>query len=469
MPVALELVADFGAVIVSILAIALAAGIYLICNGIGSAIGKIGIGPATVNVGGWFTGIGDKVASWIVDQTKSMWVHLATLFFASVWILDHTFNAAVTAVEHAFDYADHLATVTIPNAIDTAVGRSRTIVNNTVTDIANEIRHGDNEVGTAVAAVVATAAATVHKFAEHELSVAESYADDRLKDAKTYADAAVQTLASAVGKQLTTLTTTVGNDFTDAKTDAQNDATAALNTAKGLISDATTAIEKVAQADADTVSDTLTKAINAVKGTVSDLTTTVGSDLTTAETYARGQVADGLNDVVDVLNGTATVVGGAIAAAATGVATGIQSVVTDAQNDASAALSSANQALGQALAGVTSDISNQAIAFNGDIGSMEGLLAGAITGAIGAVVARVAKIEECYVGNCADSQFPFSTLLKDALGLAEVAGAGLFLEKLVDDPAGAEQEYAGAIGELGNAVTDTGSDIWKAFDTLLSI
>jgi hypothetical protein len=185
---------------------------------------------------------------------------------------------------------------------------------------------------------------------------------------------------------------------------------------------------------------------------VSNLTTTVGQDLTAAEQYAQGQVAAGVADVTAKLNDTATALSGAIASASAAAAAGISGAINDAQADATGALNDATTALGDALAGVTSDITGTAQAFTGDLSGIEGLLAGAITGSIAGVLTRVEAIEECYVGNCDNSQFPFKSLLQDALGIVDLGAMGAFIASAINDPADVAAGFASeARGLYGDA------------------
>lgn len=484
MPAGFLLVADFGAVAAALLCTLLAIALVYLLKGLAAAIGKIGIGPFTLNLGGVVSGALDDAADWIVSNTKSLWVHVATLLYATAYIFDHLFNAAVNAIAQVFDYADHIVTSTIPNETNAIHTWVLNTVQQDFTNIAADIYNDAGQIGTAVNKV----------------------ANDVKTDAENYTDSSVATLKKALTTSISNLTTTVSDDYTSAKNYAESQAASALATAKTLIGEAKTAAEDVAKADANAVQTTLQKAIDATNTTVNDLTQTVSNDYTAAKNFATTQVASGLADVTDILNGTANAVGGAIAAAAAGVAGGISGAVTDAQNDANTALDSADEALGDALAAVTSDVTGQAIAFGGDITSVEGQLAGAINGvaataaaelgqaitdvandiagvertftgdidtatgglaaailaAIGAVATRVTKLEECSVGVCDDSPNNFTSLLNDALGLASVVGVGAFLAQIINSPAQAEADYAGLI----QGAYSTGQDL---FQELLSL
>lgn len=460
----MPLVAGLAEVFVAAFALLVAIAAYLLLKAIGSGLPNFSVLGVGINIGHWFEGLADHVANWIVNTARNEWAFLRDMFNVTAWLFDHAFNATADAISHAFDYADHIVTRIIPDAIHTAehtaAEHAQQLVNTVETGLQAARHDLAAGLGAAERAVYERAADTISSV-ENNVRAAVSYGVD---EAESYTDAAIsdlhRTLTKAIDdakaqvegdlhdvkttltRGISTLSNTVAADYTAALGAAKQDAADALNTARGLVKDARTYAENVASADAGAVQTVLQRAIDATNSTVTNLTTTVGTDLTAAEQYAQAQVATGLQDISGVLNHTATTVTGAIGAAAAGVAAGISGVADQAQQDATQALDRADAALGQALDGIYSDLTGKALAWNGDIASVEGLLAGAITAAVAGVAARVATLERCSVGVCENSPNNFGNLLKDALGIASAAEVFALLARMVKDPAGAEQEYA---------------------------
>jgi hypothetical protein len=169
------------------------------------------------------------------------------------------------------------------------------------------------------------------------------------------------------------------------------------------ISEATTAIEKAATADA---ARALAKA-EGFAGTIkADLTKIVAHDLTHAETYADNAAA--------AVKGWAE---GAIGAIHIPDITGVEA----------------------GLAALT----------------------GTVAGIAAAVAAVTTEVETCAVTTC-DGPNNLQGLLNGILGLSGLVAFGEFLQQVINDPAGAEAEYAG----IFQGLVGTGTD---ALDALLSL
>lgn len=115
-----------------------------------------------------------------------------------------------------------------------------------------------------------------------------------------------------------------------------------------------------------------------------------------------------------------------------------------------------------AIDGVYDDLARVASGEVADARSIAAVVAAVAALPIAGILARVAKLERCSVGVCEDSPNNFSNLLNDALGLASFIGVGAFLAQVINDPAAAEQAYAGAI----QGVYTAGQ---SALDDLLSL
>ena len=435
---------------------------FILLQAIGRALPHISVGPISFHPGDWFVSLGDDVANWVVRLARWQWAFMRDLFTVTAYLFDHAFNATADAITHAFDYADHIVTSTIPNAIGDLRRDVQGYIATAILTAAHAIATGADDIGRAVAHVVAGGVTEAEHYADHVASQLHDAVRHEIADAVSSVEGDIHDLKVQLTRSISSLSDTVAADYHSALDTAQADATVALNTARGLIADAKAEAESVAAADAARVQGLLQAAINATNATVDRLTGTVAADLTQAEQYAQAQVAAGVQSVTDELNSTAKALSASIAAAAAAAQAGIAGAIQTAQADANTALGKAEGVIEGALGGIYTDLTGKAIALNGDLSAIEGLLAGAITGAIAGVAARVAHLEECSVGVCKDSPNNFGNLLHDALGLASVAGVGVFLAELIEHPKAAEQKYADVVGGL----FDTGQ---SALDALLSL
>jgi hypothetical protein len=189
--------------------------------------------------------------------------------------------------------------------------------------------------------------------------------------------------------------------------------------------------------------------------TAEGFTTTIGKTLTTDINAVAFQASQ-------ALTGAEATLGGEITTAEQTAATATKALTTTVTTDIGAVTGDIGTEIGQALGGVYDDITGAAQAVSGDLSSIEGLLAGAITASIAGVLARVVALEKCSVSACEGGNNNFGDLLKAALGFAEFAGVGAFLAQLIDNPAGAEAQYAGLIQGAWN-------DGQHGLDALLSL
>lgn len=478
----------------------------LVMRAIGNGIGSVGIGPVNWNIGKFFTDKADAVVNWVLGSLWPMFKNLGDWFLGHSIVFMDLAGAVVSAVQHLGDQVDHIVTVSIPNGIraaEAAAGaHAQGLINTAEDKIADAYRaaaggfdeasrwawehadHAADNIGNNILGAVSHGVDSAINYTDGRISTLDRELTQAIADARTAVEGELTDVKKALTKTIGDLANTVAGDYQSALSIAQGDATTALTTAKGLITQARTDLTNIAAADANTVQDHLNSAVDTINATVDKLTGTVSSDFTAAENFATSQVAQGLQDVTDVLTGTAATVGGAIEAAAAGVAntvagqvagvanqaaaaeaglqTQIGQAVAGAQQDANNALDAAEAAVGGALGKIYTDVTGQALAYNGDLSSIAGTLGIALAGALAGVTARVAKLEQCSVGVCDDSPNNFSNLLQAALGVADMAAVFTFLSQLVSDPAGAEQQYAGLIQGLYTQ----GHDL---FDQLLNL
>lgn len=184
----------------------------------------------------------------------------------------------------------------------------------------------------------------------------------------------------------------------------------AIRTIHTDIASATTAIEHVASGDA---ARALAKA-EGFAGTIkASLTRIVAHDLTTAERYTDGAVAD-------------------------------------------------------VRTWVDGEIAKIHLPTLESIGAAPAALVGTVAGIAGAVAAVASEFESCAVTSC-DGPNNLGNLLKGILGFASLAELGVFLSKVINDPAAAEAEYAGIFTGLVDPFITGGGDIWSALESVLSL
>lgn len=426
--------------VISLVAALLAIAADLIIRAIGNAIGKVGIGPVTWDVGNFFASKAEAVVNWAVSNLDQYFDDAANWFIGHILVLQQLGGAAVSAITHLGDQVAHIVTGVVPNAISAAESSAGAHAQSLVNGVENDLKADFNSLTDTLKGDVKTINSTISgdvtnlknlltKSVAAGVSTAEGYTDTihntingyidkSVSDAEGIAAGATAALAKTIGSQLSNLTDTVAKNLTDAETYARAQANSIYQEVEG---------------DLTSTAKTLQTGITAAQQEAISAITVAGQDLTTAE-----QVA-------------ATDAGNAVSSAESFAATA-----------AGAAATTAEQALSGALGGIYTDLTGQALAVNGDLSTVEGLIAGAILTSVGAVAARVAKLEECSVGVCDDSPNNFGSLLNAALGLAEFAGAGLFLAKLISDPAGSEAAYSDVIYGLLNRGQQT-------FDALLTL
>lgn len=176
------------------------------------------------------------------------------------------------------------------------------------------------------------------------------------------------------------------------------------------ISDATTAIERVASGDA---ARALAKA-EGFAGTIkASLTKLVAHDLTIGERYADTAIA-GVKSYVD------------------------------------------------------SEIAKIHLPTLESLGAAPAAVAGIAAGAATAIATLTAEFESCAVTSC-EGPNNLSNLLKGILGFASLAEIGPFLDEVISAPAAAEAKYGGDFITKVQGVIGGGGDVWSALEQVLGL
>ena len=477
-------VVALGGLVVAIMAILLAQAGGSLSRAFASVLPKIHFAFFTINLPKWFLSIELPIVDWAINHLSKYFDDLNAWFVQHIMTVEHFFGATVSSVVHLGDQVAHIVTTVVPNAIRAAEASAGEAASDLFHTAETGIRALGRRVDGIVTHTIPDAISTAEHYTDTQIGDLHRLLTGAIADARTAVEGDLRAAKTDLTRSIASLTDTVARDFTAAKDAAQADATAALTTARGLVDDARTYAADIAHADATAVETALQKAIDTTNATVTRLTGTVGRDLTAAEQYANQQVATGVGTVTRELTAAKTALSAAIETASSTAATDLaaakatlgtaitsvsstahtefQNALTTARHDASTALSSADAAIGGALDNIYQDVTGKALAWNGDLTQVSGMVGTAITAAIAGVAARVATLEECSVGVCEHSPNNFGSLLKTALGLTELAGAGAFLTEIIEQPATAEQQAAG----IFTGAISTGT---KLFNDLLAL
>lgn len=426
--------------VVALMAALLAIAADLIIRAIASQLPKINLVVATIKLGDIFANIATSVVNWCIGNLDKYFDDIANWFVGHALVFDQALGAVVQAVSHLGDQIAHIVTHVIPNAIKAAESAAGAVTAKAISDVELAISKAAKDTGQALTGVdaqiykdvsaieggiandiKAAAGAAVHtaeSYTDGAITTVTHYIDHEIGDAEAIAAAATTALAKTLGGQLSALANTV----------AQN-----LDTAEQYAKAQASSVYNQVESDLAGAEATLGAGITAAQKAASAAAQAAASDLTTAEQFATSQVASG------------------VATAEQFASTAAAGAATDAE-----------QALEGAFGGLYQDLTGQSLANEGDLSATLGLVAGAILTAVGSVAARVAAIEECYVGVCSTNPNNFTNLLQDALGLISGVSVFAFLAELVQDPAGAEAKYADVIGGTFTA----GQSL---FDSLLSL
>lgn len=415
MPFVLVDLAAFGVAGLCLLA---AIALIYITRAIASALPNLSILGVGLNLARIFRDAGDDIVSWIVDNTKHFWHDIEGWVLGHAYLLDSAFGAVVQAIVTHAGFIAHIVTEVVPNAIRAAesqAGRELSIarraleddIGKAVTKVETLVAGDIRVLNRTVQSDVQTLEGDITKAVATGLHTAENYTDDAIHALRGYVDRSVADAESIAARALADARTQIGAAIAGVASTAAHDLAGAENTLEAEINAAArTAAQDLAGAER-----------------------TIGTEITGAEAQAR---------------------------------TALQQAVGALTGEIGTAERALEGQIGQAVGTLTGDIAGQAQAFTGDLSHLQAVLQAAIAASIAGVIARVAKLEECSVGVCSDSPNNFGNLLKDALGLADLAGVGVFLAEVIDHPATAETAYKDTIEGLYS----TGR---SAFDTLLSL
>jgi hypothetical protein len=193
-----ELAAAAAAFLLAMLCIAV---VYLI-RAIAATLGTFNLGPISVPIGRWFSAITSPVVSWLVGATAELWADAAWWMHGIAYVAVGLFDDVKSALVHAFDTIDHVATVVVPGAAAQAVHDAGTFTGQQIDTITRDIADATTtieKVATGDAAralakaegVAATVKGDLVRIVAHDLTVGEKYADAEIAKLRGYVDGAI--------------------------------------------------------------------------------------------------------------------------------------------------------------------------------------------------------------------------------------------------------------------------------------
>lgn len=275
------------------------------------------------------------------------------------------------------------------------------------------------------------------------------------KDVEGYADAAIKgvegDISTAVHKVESILSGDVAAIYSTIRTDVdQPGDTIVKSVAAGVVTS-----EHFAS---DGLHDLRNYVDNAVAAAVAGLE----ADLATAKQQIGTAIAGVAQTAANDLANAEGVLAGEITSVASTAASEFASAEQAATTEITSLAGTVATEISTAVGTLTGDIASETQAFTGDLTSLRALLEAAIASSVGALAVRVAKLEECSVGTCADSPNNFSSLLNAALGGISIALLADFLKNAIQHPADAQAGFVGEVSGLFQSGT-------SLFDQVLNL
>lgn len=436
---------------------------------IGNAIGSVGIGPVSWDIGKFFYNQASNVIGWCVQEGQQYFGDIGNWMYGHAYILQAIGGATVSAIGHLGDQIAHIVTTEIPNAISAlgiAVGEAIDQAINTVYGEAQTMVN--NAYGTLHTLIDSTWLNT-EALVSNDYTTLKDYVDQQVGDAEKTAAALYTQLTNEIGNALTGVAsnawTAMGNGVDTLTQDIANAETAAETYARNKANDAYTA----AETDITNLGSTLGGEITTAEGNISTLAGTVAGNLTAAETYARNEADNAYTSAETDLKSDVGSLGGEISSLAGTVAGDLTAAETYARNAADNAYTSAETDLTTDVGLLGGAIGTLGGTIATDVGALPGQITAAISLSLAPVLARVATLEECSVGVCDTSPNNFSNLLSDALGVVSFAEFATFIGEAIHDPQTAGQEFAGAAQGFYNTASNAVSDVGSVINAILSL
>ena len=398
------LAGELVAVVVALACAALAMMLTYLVKAIGNQLPNFSILGVGINIGKWFINLGDDAASWMVAQSKGLWSDVGKLFQATGYIFNDFAYHAVSALSHAFDYADHIVTVTIPNAVSSALGDAKGYAHSLYKDVEGDLSAAVGSLDSTLAGDVKALNSTISRDVTSLGNTITKTAAATLSAAEDYVDSQIKSLRSELLQDITNTYNAVESDLATAKQQIGAAITGVANTAANNLANAESTLEGDIASASQAAANALKSTTATLTGEITNVATTAASEVATAEQEAQQEVGQLATSTASAISSTATTLSG--------------------------------------------DIATEAQTFAGDLTNLQSVLEAAIASAVGALAVRVTAIEECYVGVCDDSANNFSNLLNQALGLLTFTELAAFIASAVSNPASASAAFSGEVAGL---------------------
>lgn len=312
MPAAFGL-ADLALVAAAIFCFLAANSITYVTKAIGNQLPNFSILGVGIDIGRWFIDLGEDAANWLTDRSKNLWHEAEVLFRAFAFIFDRLFDATISAISHAFDYLDHIATTQIPNAvgglrrdvedytdravkgveadIGTAVGKLAGVVAGDVRKLEGTISSDVSTLGDTIVRSVAAGVVKAEDFASHEINGLRNYVDSAIAAAVAGLEHELADAKQQIGTAIAGVAQTAATDLANAEGVLSNQITSVATTAATEISTAEQAVAGEITDLAGTVANEIGSAVGTLTGDIASEAQAFTGDLTSLRALLEAAIA----------------------------------------------------------------------------------------------------------------------------------------------------------------------------------
>lgn len=172
-------------------AIALIIAGVLLADMLSSLLGKISIGPISINPGAWFSSIAHSIERWAIGKFDGIIAPVGAWLNAIAYDGYHNLSSVVAAISHLGDQIAHIVTSTVPDAIahqfanimgivDQDVGKLSVKVDQAVTKVEGDITTAIDHQFAHIMGIVDSDIGQLHGYVDNAVAGAERIASSAL-------------------------------------------------------------------------------------------------------------------------------------------------------------------------------------------------------------------------------------------------------------------------------------------------
>ena len=175
-------------------AVALIIAGILLADMLSGLLGKISVGPFSINPGAWFSGIAHSVETWAIHKFDSVIAPIGNWLNAIAYDGYHNLSSVIGVVSHLGDQIAHIVNTSIPDAIKAESANVFGVVDRDIGAVNTKID------GVASAAASALTGAIDHQFAnilgivDSDIGAVHTYVDNAVGKAESDASSALSTV-----------------------------------------------------------------------------------------------------------------------------------------------------------------------------------------------------------------------------------------------------------------------------------